>query len=1494
MRAPRFGLIGQSCRGAVSQQRRFGRQNKIPWGVSESGYHHFDQHGRYQYQAFGIPRLGFKWDQGERLVISAYASFLALPFNAHAVLKNAQKIERLGGLGELGFFEALDFGAAHYRKTIKPKIVQSHMAHHQGMILTAIANILTGDCMIRRFHRDTRIAKAEYLLYEKLPVRAQAQTLETFEAPLKRAVRASTGIENWLCKPGDKSIAVMANGQLASQITTLGGGNLTWRGLAVTRWRSHFEGPAGGSQMLIKDIDRDLIWSPGKATDDPNVTVIGAPDCVEIRDTRHNLLTREQILIAPFANVEIRKLHLNNNGNEPRRLMICSYSEPVLADVQQDARHPVFSKLFVDCDYLEKRGTLLFRRRPLSPDGPQLALACRLVMQPGVDIDVQFETDRREFIGRCGTLARPAALRSGTPRLRSQAEGSLDPIAAFGFTVTVPVGQTLQCAFLSAAGNDEVKLLRELDRLDSLQTINWTITDARRHAQHDLMLLEVSSKDVKHSFELVGCLYSPCGPDRRRTMQMSQVYEAQRSLWRHGISGDRPVVTVAIDNSVPFPRLESFVRVLTVCQARGVMADVVFLDESEGAYSHPTQDRLRQLIRDALRRTATNRHFHTFIVPASNIEGDERFALAVASQLVLDLRRGDWVSELSRQQIREPPVPTFLPQPSAPIERTPIRPVTKPSVLLCDNGHGGITPDSAEYVMFLDGDRNTPAPWCNILANPNFGTLISESGSSNTWFQNSSEYTLTTWSNDPVTNRTGEAMYLRDEETGLFWSPLPGPARDQQPYVARHGIGQTCFEHHSQGLEQSTSVFVDPVEPVKYVRLKLHNRWPRVRRLTVTYAAEWRLGNSGSKPGLHLIPDWIESHNSLYVRNAFTTVYPQACAFLTSSLPAHGVTFDGDEFLGLQRCWQRPAGIRAIGLAGRTTPCAHPVGAYQVHVSLAEGESCDLHFALGAGRDRKHAEALSSKARKTGKSEAVLVSQRHAWSDLLGRCQVDTPDGTLNALLNAWLPYQILSSRLWGRLGFYQASGAVGFRDQLQDVLALLNLRPDIAATHIKEVARVQFEEGDVLHWWHREPLRGVRTRCSDDLLWLPYAVARYATVTRDFDFLDCEVPFLNALPLAGEEHERFAEFRHGDDIGSIYEHCCRAIECRMEFGEHGLPHIGSGDWNDGLSRVGREGTGESVWMAWFLIEVCRRFEPICRLRKDLVRLTAFRDLRRHLQKNVEASAWAGEWYVRGFYDDGSVLGGPDSTECQIDLNAQTWAVISGTNRQRQKQAFASAIEHLSDEKNHLIRLLTPPFHASKEDPGYIKSYPPGVRENGGQYNHAATWAVLAAAKTGNPDLAMRWLSWLNPLARSSTPEASAQYRIEPYVAAADIYSCPPYTGRGGWSWYSGSAAWFYRIVMEELLGIERRGNRLHIEPCLPVAWREFKVSIAYASATYRLHVHDPSHITRRNILIVENDLVISGAAIKLQSVGDHDIQIFPDETSLNRWRMDLAQSAKP
>ena len=1484
MRAPRFGLIAQSSRGAVHQQQTFGRQHGIPWGVSESGYYHFDQHGRYQYQAFGIPLMGLKWDQGERLVISSYASFLALPFDASATVDNAKRIEDLGGRGELGFFEALDFGAASARHVVRPKVVQSYMAHHQGMTLVAIANLVTGDKLVERFHRDARIASAEYLLYEQLPLRAQTQPLETFEAPLKQSEPSSVAIEHWMPGASSKSITMLANPRLSAFVTSRGGGNLKWRGYAMTRWRPQTDGLNGGSLLYVKDADRGHLWTPSLGATGRNYKMICGPDSIEFRDKRDALLIREQIVVAPFSDIELRKVSITNDSNAPRRVLICAYSEPVLTEAGGDARHPAFSKMFIEDEFLAEQETLVFRRRPRSESDPPLCLACKVVTQTGYDAEFQFETDRREFIGRGGSREDPSALRAAEPRLRCRAGESLDPVAVLGVFVTVPAHVTFQCAFVTGAGDDETEVLRNLDRIGSIQAVNWAIDDARRHTQHELMLLEVSSADVRRGSNLFGGILAPPRPEPARLFMMSGVVRAQLALWRHGVSGDRPIVTVVISDAVDFRNLENLIRALAVCQARGMSADVVFLDESDSAYVHPTHDRLQKIIRHYLRRTATNRDFETYIVPAFSIEEETRRALALSSQLMLDLRLDDWHTQLTRQQKQQPVIPGFLPQPSSPVHRDSIPTVKRPANLLMDNGLSGLAPDSAEYVVYLEKGDFTPAPWCNILANAEFGTLISESGSACTWFRNSSEYTLSTWSNDPVLDRPGEALYIRDEETGLFWSPLPGPARDDEPYLVRHGIGFSRFEHASEGLRQVAEVFVDPEEPVKFVRVHLQNCWPRARRLTITYAVEWRLGNSGAPAGLHLLPEWDAERSSFFVRNGFSASNEDTKAFLCSSLPPHGVSFDGDEFLGPLRSWSKPAGLHAIGLSGQIVPCALPLAAYQVHVSLAEGESCDLHFAVGAGRDSEHARALSDRARLPRNADAARRRQQQSWTDLLSHTTVDTPDAGLNAMLNSWLPYQVISSRLNGRLGFYQASGGTGFRDQLQDVLALLHYQPEQTASHIVKAAAAQFSEGDVLHWWHEDPLRGVRTRCSDDLLWLPYVVSRYLEVTRDFDLLNRVVPFLGGLPLAESEHERYAEYRHEDDTGDIYEHCCRAIDARMTFGRHGLPPIGTGDWNDGLSKVGIKGDGESVWMAWFLIDVCRRFEPVCRLRRDHVRAGAYRRLRKELQRNVE-DAWSGDWYVRGYYDDGSVLGGPERSECRIDLNAQTWAVIAGGDAERQKKAMRSAQELLVDDEHRLIRLLTPPFHSSKQDPGYIMAYPRGVRENGGQYTHAAAWALLAAAEAGDRELALRWLNWLNPLNRSGSREDVEHYRIEPYVVAGDVYGHPPYTGRGGWSWYTGSAAWIHRVAIESVLGIRRRGSRVFFDPCLPDTWPSFEITIRFSAATYRLTLHEPARIGGRNVALVENARPLAGTALRLEKTGEHAVQVFPDMDAWHAWR---------
>jgi len=786
-------------------------------------------------------------------------------------------------------------------------------------------------------------------------------------------------------------------------------------------------------------------------------------------------------------------------------------------------------------------------------------------------------------------------------------------------------------------------------------------------------------------------------------------------------------------------------------------------------------------------------------------------------------------------------MPPFVPVPQAHLEELTTEPLQAPTGLLFENGYGGFSPDGREYVMYQPHGTAPPAPWVNILANPGFGCLTTSAGLDFTWRDNSSEYRLTPWHNDPVTEQSSEALYLRDEETAEAWSPTPLPLNDGLPYQAAHGAGYTRFEHNSNGLNQRLDVFTDPEEPVKVVQVQLNNCWPRSRRITLTYAVEWVLGNSHADNTGLLVPETDPDSHAILIRNGFNRNQSGRMAFLAASEPPHGITTDLHEFLGPDRSWRNPDGLLTIGLSGNVTVGPEVCGVYQIHINLAVDATAKFHFLLGTGENRD--EAL--KRIRRFQNTAFITERRAAldtkWDDLLGQIQIKTPDPALDLMANRWLLYQTVSSRLWGRTGFYQPGGAFGFRDQLQDVLALLWAAPTLALEQILRAATVQFEEGDVLHWWHTDPLRGVRTRCSDDLLWLPYVVTEYLRATGDDQLLNLQVAWLDGNKLAPGEGERYAEFVPSSHTASIYEHCCRAIDARLAVGAHGLPFIGTGDWNDGLNRVGTEGKGESVWMAWFLCFVCDHFAPLCEQRGDVERARFYTERTRELAQATEKNAWDGHWYLRGFYDDGDILGGAASNECQIDLNAQTWAVISGAARpDRIAQAMQAVQQELIDPYHQLIKLLAPPFEKSVKNPGYIKGYPAGARENGGQYTHAAVWAAWGMARMGHVEKALQWCQWLNPIYRATDRNTADRYRIEPYVMPGDIYAGKNNAGRGGWSWYSGAAPWYYRLIIEQMLGLQWSADGFRITPCLPTDWPEIRLQLTRDITTYTLIIEQP------------------------------------------------------
>ncbi len=756
-----------------------------------------------------------------------------------------------------------------------------------------------------------------------------------------------------------------------------------------------------------------------------------------------------------------------------------------------------------------------------------------------------------------------------------------------------------------------------------------------------------------------------------------------------------------------------------------------------------------------------------------------------------------------------------------------------------------------------------------MVANPEFGFLATEAGGGYTWAANSGENRLTPWSNDPVSDPPGEALYLRDEETGQVWTPTILPMGASAPYLIRHGAGYTIYEHYSHGLRQRVEWLVDPEEPVKMVRVRLENTWNCVRRVTATYYAEWVLGVNRDTMQMYVIPEYDPQRRALLARNPYSPEFAGRFAFLASSQEPHGLTTDRTEFLGRRRSMRRPAALERIGLSGAVLPGVDPCAALMVHENLQPGEVKEFHFILGQGQDLADAQRLIDKFQPDQPVQHSVQANHQLWDDVLGSIQVDTPDLAMNLMLNHWLLYQDLSCRVWGRSAFYQSSGAFGFRDQLQDVMALVYTAPEIARGHILRAARHQFEAGDVLHWWHPPSGRGVRTRITDDLLWLPYVVAEYVNTTGDASILTEQLPYLRGQPLKPDEAERYSQYETTKEVYPLYDHCLRAIKKGSTAGVHGIPLIGTGDWNDGMNRVGEQGKGESIWLGWFLYAVLERFAPICvqmgaeQLAQDL-----------HAQAQALADAlnrhgWDEEWYLRAFYDDDAPLGAKGNLECEIDAIAQSWAVLSGAGDPHKARSAMQAVDRLLvREKDRLILLFTPPFDKTPKDPGYIKGYPPGIRENGGQYTHAATWTVWAMANLGFGDRAGQLFQWINPIDHASTPEKVERYAVEPYVVAADIYSEPPHVGRGGWTWYTGSGGWFYRLGLTGILGFDRVGSSLKIDPHIPAHWPGFTIVYRQGKIRYQIRVENPDGVESGVIEITMDGQKLDSSIIPLLEDG--------------------------
>jgi cyclic beta-1,2-glucan synthetase len=1444
-------LLSQSSYAAVEGQITYGRQKNVPWGISESGYYGFDVSGNYQYRAFGVPALGFKRGLGDELVIAPYASLLALSLRPQAVAHNMERLIALGMLGNYGFYEALDCTPSRVPLGHEGIIVRSFMAHHQGMILLASANFLHDEVMVRRFHADPHVQSVELLLQEQIPYRVPFEERPVEEAKAIREDRRQIATTPWYVPIHAPlpQVHFLSNGNYGVLITSAGSGYSRWQEIDLTRWRSDTTLDNWGTWIYVQDLESGDLWSPTyqpTAATAGNQGVLFYPHKADFRCWTHDIAMHMEITVPPEDTVEIRRITLTNESPRHRRLMMTSYCEVVLGPQDADQRHPAFNKLFIEAEYRPELNALLSYRRARSAEEAPIHLAHALIVERGREITGAHETDRFRFLGRGGTPRNPVSLSRNGQALSGTNGVTLDPIMALGQEIELKPHETAQVAYITLTAESREQALALVDRYQDWTTIDRAFDRARFQSELELRQLEFTPSDLERIQQLLSVLLYPHAALRAGPAMLASNSKGQTGLWPFAISGDYPILLARVSNEDETALVRELIRAHTYWRNRRLKIDLVILNEQETGYIQEVQGQLHRLLRQMNSDGWLNQRGGIFLLRADQMSEADRVLLATASRAILDGKNGPLAKQLEPLRRRPTYLPAFVPtlRSAEDTEQTPA--LSRPVDLLFDNGLGGFSPDGREYVIYLETGQWTPAPWINVIANPHFGCLVSEAGGSCSWAVNSGENRLTSWHNDPVSDPPGEALYLRDEETAQVWSPTPLPAGAQAPYLIRHGAGYSIFEHHSHGLKQRVRLFAAPDEPVKVVQVRLENTWNRVRRITVTYYAEWALGSNREAMQQYIVPEYDTEHHALLARNPYNSEFGARVAFVAASKELHGLTADRSEFLGRMGSLKDPAALKRIGLGGTVQPGLDPCAAVQLHIDLYPGTSEEVFFLIGQGSDRQETRRLVKQFQDPGKVEGVWRAVTAFWDALLGAVTVQTPDLAMNLLLNRWLLYQALSCRVWGRSALYQSSGAFGFRDQLQDVTALLHAAPEIARDHILCSARHQFEAGDVLHWWHPPSRSGVRTRISDDLLWLPFVTAHYVTTTGDRSILTEKAPFLGGEPLNPEEEERYGHYETTDEVYTLYEHCRRAIKKGSTAGPHGLPLIGTGDWNDGMNRVGIEGRGESIWLGWFLYATLTAFAPICEMTGDADQAALYRQQACALRHVLETDGWDGNWYLRAYYDDGTPLGSADNLECQIDSIAQSWAALSGGgDPARVAQAMDAVLERLVRPDDQLILLFIPPFDKTPHEPGYIKGYPPGIRENGGQYTHAALWTVWAFVELGQGDRVESLFRLLNPIYHSDTPEKASRYRVEPYVVAADIYSIPPHTGRGGWTWYTGSGGWMYRLGLEAILGLHRMGNVLRIDPCIRKDWSGYEVTYRNGKTIYRIRVENRDGLNR-------------------------------------------------
>ncbi|WP_206155038.1 GH36-type glycosyl hydrolase domain-containing protein, partial [Clostridium muellerianum] len=1466
-------LLYETYRAVVGGQEKYGKERKVPWGISESAFYNFDVNLNYQYKAFGVPGIGLKRGLMTDLVISPYSTVMALQIDLKKAFNNIKKLIDIGMEGIYGFYESIDYTKERLPKGKRSAKVKCFMVHHQGMSLMSLDNVINDSILQERFHRIPRVKATELLLQEKKSKNVVYDREQQYEDTDIIAEKQNLIARRYnIAKTEMPETHIMSNGKYSLMITNSGAGYAKKDDMTVYRWREDTTTDSTGMFFYIKNLNSGEYWGtayePCKSEgDEYNVTF--SLDKAEFERKDGNIKTHTQVTVSNEDNAEVRKISLTNQSDHSREIEITSYCEITLAPYNADLVHPSFGNLFIKTEFVDEAKCIVANRRPRSKDSKQPWVMQTIAVEGNLLGSIQYETSRANFIGRGRDLSNPEAMDNNV-QLKMTSGAVLDPIISIRVRVKIEKGESCKIAFTTATADSRQEAIELSEKYRDMHNVNRIFELSWTEIQVEMKYLGIKSPQANTYQLMASKILFLNTLFRDREKYIKHINKGQSALWAYGISGDLPIVLLIVRDDKNVDIVRQLLNAHEYWNIKGLKVDLVILNLQNASYTQNLQDSIRDLINSSYARDKQNKSGGVFLHSKATIKEEDVDLLMAIARLVIDGDKGSVASQIKHKEDESRKEAELLKVQPKNYSFVPSNfDIPK---LYYFNGLGGFHHENNSYIIVLKNWETTPAPWINVISNDSFGFHVSESGISYTWNKNSRENKLTTWSNDPIIDGEAEQIYVRDENTGDLWSISPKPIRDSGEYIIEHGFGYSNFKHEAYGIMGEMTMFVDVNESVKLCRIKLKNNTNEKRKLSISYYAKLVLGVTHEQSAQYIFTEFNKEKGYMYALNPYSEHFGKLICYL-KTFGGKGVSFTGDrkEFLGRGGSVREPEAMKFEKLSDTVGAGFDPCLAENVKINLDKKEEKYILIALGQGETFEEVERVVKKYNNEFKAEDELNNTKNYWQKLLNTIQVKTPDKSMDILLNGWLMYQILSCRFWSRTAFYQSGGAYGFRDQLQDVMAINYVDNNIPREHIIYSASKQYLEGDVQHWWHPIVDSGIRTRFSDDLLWLPYVTTDYIQNTGDYNILDEEAGYLEDEPLKEGEDERYNIAKISQKKGTIYEHCIKAIERGLKFGSHNIPLMGSGDWNDGMSTVGNKGKGESVWLGWFLYSILDKFIPICEYKSDFENVAKYNELKEFIRENLEKNAWDGSWYRRAYFDDGTPLGSINNDECQIDSLSQSWAIISGAGKEsRVKEAMNALEKNLVKEDKGIILLLTPAFDKSSLEPGYIKGYVPGVRENGGQYTHGSIWVILALTKMGYNNKAWNLFNMINPINHAESRLECQTYKVEPYVMTADVYTVDPHVGRGGWSWYTGAAGWMYRTGVEGILGLKfRKSEGFTIEPCIPDEWDNYDIYYNLEKCKYSIQVKRGE---KRGLWVDGNK--IDNKIIPFFKDGDHKVKV--------------------